>query len=52
MSLFKSVVVPGPGSYQMPSEFGHYENKKKYILNNDFYATTNTFARASSQPQL
>jgi hypothetical protein len=21
--------VPGPGSYRIPSDFGHYESKKK-----------------------
>lgn len=30
MKLIFVEKTPGPGSYKLPSEFGHYEAKKKY----------------------
>jgi len=29
MIKFYKIATPGPGTYKLPSDFGHYETKKK-----------------------
>lgn len=29
--MFKFIVLPGPGSYRLPSDFGFYESKNKSL---------------------
>ena len=38
--LSNFIEIPGPGEYVAPSEFGHYESKRKYsiLLTTDFVA--------------
>lgn len=48
LGSLKGATTPGPGNYRLPSDFGFYEAKKKYVSPSGRTSPNAGMARSSS----